>query len=50
MPEKKSTYIPLGPTHRLQQRARAQLGMIEVQSGAHSGEDDIVRFKNLCER
>src|SRR5690606_21327315 len=42
--ENESTYIPLGKRHRLTNPGRVQLEMIEVQSGAYLGEDDIVRF------
>ncbi|SME98272.1 mannose-1-phosphate guanylyltransferase (GDP) /mannose-6-phosphate isomerase, type 2 [Tistlia consotensis] len=42
--ENESTYIPLGQRHRLTNPGRVQLEMIEVQSGAYLGEDDIVRF------
>jgi mannose-6-phosphate isomerase-like protein (cupin superfamily) len=42
--ENQSTYIPLGVVHRLENPGRIPLEMIEVQSGAYLGEDDIVRF------
>ncbi|WP_334107029.1 mannose-1-phosphate guanylyltransferase/mannose-6-phosphate isomerase [Methylobacillus sp.] len=42
--ENQSTYIPLGVTHRLSNPGKLPLEMIEVQSGAYLGEDDIVRF------
>jgi mannose-1-phosphate guanylyltransferase/mannose-6-phosphate isomerase len=42
--ENQSTYIPLGVTHRLENPGSIPLEMIEVQSGAYLGEDDIVRF------
>lgn len=42
--ENESTYIPLGVKHRLENPGRIPLEMIEVQSGAYLGEDDIVRF------
>lgn len=44
--ENQSTYIPLGVTHRLANPGRLPLEMIEVQSGAYLGEDDIVRFND----
>jgi len=44
--ENESTYIPLGTTHRLENPGRVQLEMIEVQSGAYLGEDDIVRLED----
>jgi mannose-1-phosphate guanylyltransferase/mannose-6-phosphate isomerase len=42
--ENQSTYIPLGAKHRLENRGSETLELIEVQSGAYLGEDDIVRF------
>jgi mannose-1-phosphate guanylyltransferase/mannose-6-phosphate isomerase len=42
--ENESTYIPLGVRHRLENPGRVPLQIIEVQSGAYLGEDDIVRF------
>lgn len=39
-----STFIPAGHTHRLSNPGLIELVMIEVQSGAYLGEDDIVRF------
>ncbi|MFZ2628999.1 MAG: mannose-1-phosphate guanylyltransferase/mannose-6-phosphate isomerase [Rugosibacter sp.] len=44
--ENESTYIPLGHTHRLENPGRIPLEIIEVQSGAYLGEDDIVRFED----
>ena len=44
--ENQSTYIPLGVTHRLVNPGKIALEMIEVQSGAYLGEDDIVRFQD----
>jgi len=42
--ENQSTYIPLGGMHRLTNPGSIPLEIIEVQSGAYLGEDDIVRF------
>ena len=42
--EDESTYIPLGHIHRLANPGRIPLELIEVQSGAYLGEDDIVRY------
>ncbi len=42
--ENESTYIPLGVRHRLENPGKVPLEIIEVQSGAYLGEDDIVRF------
>lgn len=44
--ENQSTYIPLGTTHRLENPGIVPLEIIEVQSGAYLGEDDIVRFED----
>jgi mannose-1-phosphate guanylyltransferase / mannose-6-phosphate isomerase len=41
-----STYIPAGHKHRLENPGVIDLVMIEVQSGAYLGEDDIVRFQD----
>ncbi len=44
--ENQSTYIPLGEVHRLQNPGEIDLEIIEVQSGAYLGEDDIVRLQD----
>lgn len=44
--ENESTFIPLGTQHRLENPGKLPLEMIEVQSGAYLGEDDIVRFED----
>jgi mannose-1-phosphate guanylyltransferase/mannose-6-phosphate isomerase len=48
--ENQSTYIPLGVTHRLENPGEIDLTLIEVQSGAYLGEDDIVRFDDIYGR
>jgi mannose-1-phosphate guanylyltransferase/mannose-6-phosphate isomerase len=48
--EGESTYIPIGTTHGLENKTNEQLEIIEVQSGAYLGEDDIVRFKDIYGR
>jgi mannose-1-phosphate guanylyltransferase len=45
-----STYIPAGRQHRLGNPGILPLVMIEVQSGAYLGEDDIVRFDDAYGR
>lgn len=45
-----STYIPAGHKHRLENPGVVDLVMIEVQSGAYLGEDDIVRFEDIYGR
>jgi mannose-1-phosphate guanylyltransferase/mannose-6-phosphate isomerase len=42
--ENESTYIPIGQKHRLTNPGKVPLEIIEVQSGAYLGEDDIVRY------
>ena len=44
--ENQSTYIPLGSKHRLSNLGDIPLVLIEVQSGAYVGEDDIIRFED----
>jgi len=41
-----STYIPIGSTHRLENRGKIILQLIEVQVGEYLGEDDIERFED----
>lgn len=44
--ENESTYIPVGVVHALENPGRVPLEIIEIQSGAYLGEDDIVRFED----
>ena len=44
--ENQSTFIPLGSKHRLINPGKIPLILIEVQSGAYLGEDDIMRFSD----
>ena len=44
--ENESTYISPGTRHRLENPGKLPLEIIEVQSGAYLGEDDIVRFED----
>jgi len=48
--ENQSTFIPLGTVHSLENPGKIPLELIEVQSGAYLGEDDIVRFEDLYGR
>jgi mannose-6-phosphate isomerase-like protein (cupin superfamily) len=48
--ENESIYLPLGCTHRLENPGKIPLALIEVQSGAYLGEDDIVRFDDVYNR
>lgn len=45
-----STYIPIGEKHRLENRGKILLQMIEVQVGDYLGEDDIERFDDAYGR
>jgi mannose-1-phosphate guanylyltransferase len=44
--ENQSVYIPIGEVHSLENPGKIPLELIEVQSGAYLGEDDIVRFED----
>ena len=44
--ENESVYLPLGCVHRLDNPGKIPLTLIEVQSGAYLGEDDIVRLED----
>lgn len=48
--ENQSTYIPVGETHRLENPGIIGLELIEIQTGAYLGEDDIVRFDDVYGR
>ena len=45
--ENQSIYIPLGAKHRLENPGKLLMVLIEVQTGAYLGEDDIVRYEDL---
>ena len=44
--ENQSVYIPITAVHALENPGKVPLELIEVQSGAYLGEDDIVRFED----
>jgi mannose-1-phosphate guanylyltransferase/mannose-6-phosphate isomerase len=48
--ENQSVYIPIGSKHRLENPGKLPLHLIEVQSGAYLGEDDIVRYEDIYKR
>ena len=48
--ENESTFIPIGTRHRLENPGKVALEIIEVQSGAYLGEDDIVRYDDTYGR
>ena len=41
--ENESVYIPIGEVHALENPGKIPLEIIEIQTGAYLGEDDIVR-------
>jgi phosphoglucomutase len=41
-----SAYIPKGARHRMENRGREELVLIEVQNGDYLGEDDIERYED----
>ena len=45
-----SVYVPLGAVHRLENPGKIPVEMIEVQTGAYLGEDDIVRYEDRYAR
>ena len=45
-----SIFIPQGAVHRIQNREKSLLKIIEVQTGSYLGEDDIVRIKDIYGR
>ena len=48
--ENESVYIPLGDVHRLENPGKVDLHLIEVQTGAYLGEDDIIRYEDVYSR
>jgi len=48
--ENQSVYIPLGAVHRMENPGKVPMVLIEVQTGAYLGEDDIIRFEDLYAR
>jgi len=48
--ENESVYIPIGTVHRLANRGKIPLELIEVQTGSYLGEDDIVRLDDIYKR
>ncbi|MBL6664322.1 MAG: mannose-1-phosphate guanylyltransferase/mannose-6-phosphate isomerase [Rickettsiales bacterium] len=48
--EDQSTYIPIGEKHRLENKGKIPLEVIEVQTGSYLGEDDIIRFSDMYGR
>ncbi|NOD77915.1 MULTISPECIES: mannose-1-phosphate guanylyltransferase/mannose-6-phosphate isomerase [unclassified Ruegeria] len=48
--ENQSVYIPLGATHRMENPGKVPMVLIEVQTGAYLGEDDIIRYEDIYAR
>ncbi|WP_395543674.1 mannose-1-phosphate guanylyltransferase/mannose-6-phosphate isomerase [Neotabrizicola sp. sgz301269] len=48
--ENQSVYIPLGAVHRMENPGRVPMVLIEVQTGAYLGEDDIIRYEDIYAR
>ncbi|WP_340147871.1 mannose-1-phosphate guanylyltransferase/mannose-6-phosphate isomerase [Desulfosarcina cetonica] len=48
--EDSSTYISAGTAHRLENPGKIPLEVVEVQTGAYIGEDDITRLEDLYGR
>jgi mannose-1-phosphate guanylyltransferase/mannose-6-phosphate isomerase len=48
--ENESVFIPLGAEHRLENPGKVRLTLIEVQTGAYLGEDDIIRYEDTYGR
>lgn len=48
--EEGCVFIPLGAVHRLANDGKVPMRLIEVQTGAYLGEDDITRFEDIYAR
>ena len=48
--ENQSVFIPLGEKHRLKNPGKVAMVLIEVQTGAYLGEDDITRYDDVYAR
>jgi mannose-1-phosphate guanylyltransferase/mannose-6-phosphate isomerase len=48
--ENQSTYISLGQEHRLSNKAKNPLEVIEIQSGLYLSEEDIIRIEDIYKR
>lgn len=48
--ENQSIYVPQGDVHRLENPGKLDLTLIEVQTGAYLGEDDIIRHEDVYAR
>lgn len=41
-----STFVPVGTSHRIENRGPYPLTIIEIQNGVYLGEDDIIRMQD----
>ncbi|MBY5974843.1 mannose-1-phosphate guanylyltransferase/mannose-6-phosphate isomerase [Ferrimonas balearica] len=48
--ENQSVYLPLGCVHRMENPGKLPMVLIEVQTGAYVGEDDIIRYDDVYAR
>ncbi|WP_334065036.1 mannose-1-phosphate guanylyltransferase/mannose-6-phosphate isomerase [Limimaricola cinnabarinus] len=48
--ENQSVYVPLGAVHRMENPGKVPMVLIEVQTGAYVGEDDILRYEDVYAR
>jgi mannose-1-phosphate guanylyltransferase/mannose-1-phosphate guanylyltransferase/mannose-6-phosphate isomerase len=48
--ENEGVYIPLGAVHRMANPGKLPMYLIEVQTGAYLGEDDITRYEDVYDR
>lgn len=48
--ENQSVYVPLGTKHRMENPGKVPMVLIEVQTGAYLGEDDIIRYEDVYAR
>lgn len=48
--QNESTFIPATEKHRLENKGKIPLRIIEIQSGEYLGEDDIIRFDDVYGR
>jgi mannose-1-phosphate guanylyltransferase/mannose-6-phosphate isomerase len=48
--EDQSVYVPVGEKHRLENRGKLPVTLIEVQTGGYLGEDDIIRYDDAYAR
>ncbi|SNX74286.1 mannose-1-phosphate guanylyltransferase/mannose-1-phosphate guanylyltransferase/mannose-6-phosphate isomerase [Cereibacter ovatus] len=48
--ENQSVYVPLGSVHRMENPGKVPMVLIEVQTGAYLGEDDILRYEDAYAR